>query len=255
MKLLYSEYKSDYGNYIFPYVIWGIPEVGDSAADFFSHGFLPSSRELDRFYMCRHTRVALAHYEPSSENRRIMRKGEGLSYKLFPRDAFEFTEAWQSFCLSYADAKFGQGVMSPERLNSLFHSPICTHVLIYTDEESGQDVGLVVFYLDAPSLAFYYYSFYDIFSKNKNLGMFMMTSSVALMKELGYDFIYLGSCYSRNALYKSQFTGFQFWNGFRWSDIIKELKYLIERDGGEVDKHLLENPDFVENFYPKGFDK
>lgn len=252
MKLQFSEYKSDYSHYIFPYVIWAFPETGESPADIFSHGFLPSTRELDRFYMCRHTRVELKQYEPSSENRRIMRKGEGVSCTLYKRDEFDFTDDWRTFCLAYADAKFGQNVMTVERLDSLFNSPVCSHVLIYTDNETGKNIGLVVFYLEEKSAAFYYYSFYDLDYPNKNLGMFMMTSSVALLKQMGFEFIYLGSCYNRNALYKSQFAGFQFWNGFTWSENIKELKYLIERDRGEVDQHLLETAFFVDEFYPEG---
>ena len=58
MKLLFSEAKADYGNYIFPYAIWAFPEAGETAADLFQCGFLPSSRELDRFYLCRQVRVA-----------------------------------------------------------------------------------------------------------------------------------------------------------------------------------------------------
>ncbi|MBN1478727.1 hypothetical protein EH223_17345 [candidate division KSB1 bacterium] len=252
MRLLYSEYKSDYPHYIFPYVIWAFPETGERPADFFARGFLPSRRELDRFYMCRHTRVELARFAPSSENRRILRKGEGLSCHLYTSEQFEYTDQWRTFCKAYADAKFGQDVMSYARLDSLFTAPVCSHVLVYSDE-AAVDVGLVVFYLDQPDVAFYYYAFYDVNHVNKSLGMTMMTSSVALMKEKGFHYIYLGSCYSRTALYKSQFSGFQFWNGFRWSENIKELKYLIERDRGEVDKHLLETPDFIENFYPVGW--
>ena len=251
MRLFYSEYKSDYSNYIFPYVIWAMPENGENPVDFFAKGFLPSARDLSRFYMCRHTRVELSKFEPSSENRRIMRKGEGISCRLVKRCDFTVTDVWRQFCLTYADAKFGAGVMTVERLDSLIDSPVCSHVLIYTDEKSGQDIGLVVFYLNEPQMAFYYYSFYDL--KYKNLGMYMMTSSIALIKERDCHYIYLGSCYSRNALYKSQFSGFQFWNGFRWSENIRELKYLIERDGEYVDKHLLETPHFKSNFYPEGW--
>ena len=83
--------------------------------------------------------------------------------------------------------------------------------------------------------------------------MFMMTSALQHVQKLGYNFIYLGSCYSRNALYKTQFAGFQFWNGFRWSDNLLELKYLIQRDSQDVDKHLLETPEFIDEYYPKGF--
>ncbi|MBN1560645.1 hypothetical protein JW998_10375 [candidate division KSB1 bacterium] len=251
MKLLFSEYKSDYAHYIFPYVIWALPEAGERPADFFARGFLPS-RELDRFYMCRHTRVDLRQFEPSSENRRILRKGAGLSHCLLPACEFDYTPAWRQFCQAYADAKFGRDVMSEERLDALFTSPVCSHIMLFADE-SGRDVGLVVLFLDAPSLAFYYYAFYDLNHLNKNLGMFLMTSTVAFMQEQGFDHIYLGSCYSRNALYKSQFEGFQFWNGFRWSDDVDELKYLIKRDGAEVDKHLLEAPLFKQTFYPDGF--
>ncbi|MBN1464882.1 hypothetical protein JXA02_03920 [candidate division KSB1 bacterium] len=251
MKLLFSEYKSDYAHYIFPYVIWALPEAGERPADFFAKGFLPS-RELDRFYMCRNTRVDLRQFEPSSENRRILRKGEGFSYRLLAARDFDYTPEWRQFCQAYTDAKFGHDVMSEERLDALFHSPVCSHIMLYADE-TGRDVGLVVFFIDAPRLAFYYYAFYDLNHADKNLGMFMMTSAVAFMQKQGLDHIYLGSCYSRNALYKSQFKGFQFWNGFRWSDGVDELKYLIKRDGGEVDKHLLETILFKQTFYPAGF--
>ena len=79
MKLLFSEHKPDYGNYIFPYAIWAVPERGESPADIFNAGFLPSSRNLDRFYLCRHVRVNLEKFKPSSENRRVLRKGESVA--------------------------------------------------------------------------------------------------------------------------------------------------------------------------------
>ena len=85
MKLLFSEYKSDYDHYIFPYAIWGFPEGEETAADCFNRGFLPSSVNMDRFYLCRNIRVSLADFEPSSENRRIMRKGEGIGARLVSR--------------------------------------------------------------------------------------------------------------------------------------------------------------------------
>jgi hypothetical protein len=49
VKLLFSEAKSDYGHYLYPYVIWAVPEAGEVPADLFNAGFLPSSNRLDRF--------------------------------------------------------------------------------------------------------------------------------------------------------------------------------------------------------------
>ena len=59
MKLLFSEAKADYAHYIFPYAVWAFPEPGETPADLFAHGFLPSSRDLDRFYLCRQVRIDL----------------------------------------------------------------------------------------------------------------------------------------------------------------------------------------------------
>ena len=85
-------------------------------------------------------------------------------------------------------------------------------------------------YLEGKSLAFYYYAFYDLNYYARNLGMFMMTSAVALFAERSCKNLYLGTCYSDNALYKTQFAGAEFFNGFRWSDDLEELKFIIKRD-------------------------
>ena len=252
MRLQFSEYRSDYGNYLFPYVIWGYPEAHESPADCFREGFLPGNRDMSRYYMCRHTRVDLAKFEHSSENRRIMRKGAGLTSRLIPSSEFDYTPHWRGFCRSYADHRFGKGVMSDERLDSLFNSPVCSHLIHYQHETSGEDVGLVVCFLQKPRAAFYYYAFYDLDLFSKSPGLFMMTTTVQRFQEMGFDHVYLGSCYSRNALYKSQFKGFEFWNGFRWSQNIKELKFMIGRDQENVHQHLLETPEYIESYYPEG---
>jgi hypothetical protein len=75
-----------------------------------------------------------------------------------------------------------------------------------------------------------------------------MTSAVALLAEKGFRHLYLGTCYSRNALYKTQFAGAEFFNGFRWSDDLSELKYLIRRDKQELYQHLLEAEDYQQTY-------
>jgi len=247
MKLVFSESKADYGHYIFPYAIWAFPEPGETPADLFEQGFLPSSRELDRFYLCRQVRINLRKYRLSSENRRILRKGNGLSAKLVPRVGFDYTSQRRQFYKTYADIKFGKDTMPYERLDSLFAGKLTSDLLVITDSQSGMEVGTATLYLEPPALAYYYYAFYDLNYYSRNLGMFMMTSAVTLFAGQGFDFLYLGSCYSQNALYKTQFSGAEFFNGFRWSDNLEELKYLIRRE--RHDQHLLENEEFRQTFY------
>src|SRR6266571_1738135 len=133
MKLLFSEAKTDYTHYIFPYAIWAFPEAGETPGDLFNQGFLPSSRELDRFYLCRQVRIDLRRFAPSSENRRILRKGQGITAKLIARAEFDYTPARRESYKTYADIKFGKDLMPYERLDSLFSGKITSHVLVFTD--------------------------------------------------------------------------------------------------------------------------
>jgi arginyl-tRNA--protein-N-Asp/Glu arginylyltransferase len=249
MKLLFSEQNSDYEHYQFPYAIWAVPEAGEAPSDIFNAGFLPSSRNLDRFYLCRQVRVNLAKFKPSSENRRILRKGAGIDVKLVPRDKYNYTPAQRDFFKTYADIKFGKDVMTFERLDALFASPIISHLLVFTDAKTGAEVGAATLYIEGRELAYYYYAFYDLNYYARNLGMFMMTSAAALFAERGFKHFYLGTCYSQTALYKTQFAGAEFFNGFRWSDDLDELKFIIRRDKKELDQHLLETNEYRDEFY------
>jgi arginyl-tRNA--protein-N-Asp/Glu arginylyltransferase len=246
MKLLFSESEADYSRYLYPYVVWAFPEPGEAPADLFNAGFLPSAKSLGQFYLCRNIRVDLAKFKPSSENRRILRKGEGIQMKLVPRAEFDFSAARKQFYLKYAEARYGAGVMPPERLELLFNSPLATHVMVFTDSQTGEELGAILFYLEAPRVAFYRFSFYDLNHFNRNLGMYLMTSATVYFAEQKYAHLYLGTCYSERALYKTQFAGLEYFNGFRWSDNVEELKYQLRR---ENKKHLLETPEYREMFY------
>lgn len=251
MKLLFSEAGPDYEHYIFPYAIWGFPEPGETAADFFEAGFLPSTRELDRFYMARQIRVRLKKFRASSENRRVLRKCEGVTWRLLPREEFQLGPQRRAFCKSYADARFGPEVMSDERLETLFTAPVATHIMVFEEAATQRELGYVVLYLEEPRVAFYYYSFYDLTYFERSLGLYIMTSAVKHFATSDFHYLYLGTCYSDRALYKTQFGGCEFFNGFRWSDNIKELKYLVGRQVHQPGKHLLETPDYLETYYGK----
>src|SRR5450756_2034256 len=252
MKLLFSESEADYGRYLYPYVIWALPEAGEAPADLFNAGFLPAARGLEQFYLCRHLRVGLAKFTPSSENRRILRKGEGITMKLVPRAEFELSPARREFFLKYAEARYGAGVMPRERLELLINSPLATHVMVFNEVQSGTEVGAVLLYLEAPRVAFYRYSFYDLDHVNRSLGLYLMTTATAYFAEQKFEHLYLGTCYSERALYKTQFAGVEFFNGFRWSQDLEELKYLVRR---EPKTHLLETTEFREMFYEGGLGK
>lgn len=242
MKLLFSEATPDYASYTFPYVVWALPDQ-ETPAEMFAAGFLASTPDFQRFYLCRHTRVDLARFTASSENRRILRRGENLRVTLVPRAEFEFTPARREFCRRYTAEKFPPG-MTEARLDRLFSSPITSHLLVATDPaQPGVEVGFATLYLEPGRAGFYSYSFYDLAHPNRSLGLFLMTSAVAELARQGYPYLYLGTCYADNALYKTQFAGFEFFNGVRWSANVEELKsHLARQSAAEPRGHLLEDP-------------
>ena len=255
MKVLFSEAVPDYGHYIFPYAIWGFPEPGETPATFFEAGFLPSTRELTRFYLARQIRIRLQDFQPSSENRRILRKGAGLKWELLPREKFTLTPEREAFCKTYADARFGAEVMTIERLRTLFSAPVATHIAVFSEAETQKEIGYVVLYLESPRVAFYYYSYYNLAWFEKSLGLFLMTSAVQHFAESSFDYLYLGTCYSERALYKTQFSGCEFFNGFSWSKNVDELKYLVSRQGETPGKHLLESEEYLSKFHEPSVEK
>lgn len=254
MKLLFSEAQPEFDAYVFPYAIWGIPEAGETPADLFARGFLPSSLELDRFYLCRNVRVALKKFKPSSENRRLLRKGQGIRCDLVSRAQYPYTEVQRRFFQHYAEVKFGPDVMGPERLDALMGSRVVNHLLVFSDEATDREVGTVMMYLEAPRVAFYYFAFYDLEYQARSLGLHMMTSAVERFAKLGFHHLHLGTAYSRNALYKTQFSGVEFFNGFEWCPDIRQLKHLIGRNEVRPQDHLLESRSFLAEFYGSGLE-
>lgn len=250
MNLLFSEAQSDYARYLYPYVVWAVPEPGEAPADLFNAGFLPSARGLHQFYLCRNVRVDLAKFKPSSENRRVLRKGGGIAMQLVPRAEFDLTPARREFCGKYADARYGKGVMPPARLELVFNSPVATHLLLFTNAQTGAELGVAVLYLEPPRVAFYRYAFYDLNQFNRSLGLYLMTSAAVYFAQEQFAHLYLGTCYSERALYKTQFAGVEFFNGFRWSQNLDELKFQLRRERETTANHLLESDEFQAQFYP-----
>lgn len=243
MRLFFSESEPDYSRYRYPYVVWAVPDAGETPADFFEAGFLPASPGLDCFYLVRQLRLPLRTFKPGSENRRILRKGEGWTARVIERSAFDYNEARRKAWIDYAADRFGEGVMHQKRLDTLMSSPVISHLMVFEDAlQGGREIGVVLMYLEPPRVAYYYYAFYDLGLLNRSAGLFMMNQAAVHFSEAGFDHLYLGTCYSERALYKTQFKGVQFFNSFKWSDNLQELKYLVKRDGKSL--HAFQDPEY-----------
>jgi hypothetical protein len=154
MKLVFSEFKHLHNKYIYPYVVWAFPEKQEKPSQIYNAGFLPSKKDLSRFYMCRNVRINLDKFEMNSENRRVSRKNENITFELVKRKDFKYDIEWQKFCANYAREKWGKNIMPENRLKEIFTNKITSHVIIFKDGE--KPIGLVTLYLEEKKIMHYF---------------------------------------------------------------------------------------------------
>lgn len=242
MKLVFSETSPDYSRYVYPYVVWGFLEAGETPADAFEAGFLPGLPTLERFYLVRQVRVPLAGWKPTSENRRVLRRGADVRHEVLEKAVFPDTAERRERWRRYADERFGAGVMPAARLDGLMGGPVISHLMHFTGAD-GAELGTALMYLEPPRVAYYYFAFYDAGRVGQGLGMLMMTRAVEHFAREGYAHLYLGTCVTPKARYKLQFEPMGFFNGFRWSSDLAEIRHLL--DSGVPATHRLDEPEFL----------
>lgn len=253
MKLFFSEFKANYGKYHFPYQVWLLKEEADTVEKIYDSGFLPMRNLKCVYYLSRSVRVNLSAFELSTENRRILRKTENFEANLVPLLEFEYSPQIQKMCLEYAKLKFGEKVFSSQSVKNIFQGDIYNHIFVFKEISTQRKIGFAVCFILGDIIQ-YAHSFYDTRFINENLGARMMLEVVDWAKRNGKKFIYLGTCYEQNALYKTEFKGVEFFNGFRWSNDLEELKELVREGQGEQgetegQEYLLKRKEFIERFY------
>lgn len=246
MKILYSEYNQDYKNYQFPYCIWAFPDNFDDIREIFSSGFLPSGSKPTRFYLARSVRIACDKFRLTSENKRILNKFKCIDVELIDKEVFDISEELFDMCIRSANSRFGNDIMSKERLYKIISSEHTTHYLIFKNNNVIN--GLVTCFVFNNEFVHYNFSFFDLGSDNKKMGIYLMTRAIHYLKHECFHYIYLGTCYTQKAKYKTQFLGLEFFNGSIWSSNKDELKFLLLRDEIKNQHHLLEDENYLTMF-------
>lgn len=250
MKLFFSEFKADYSKYHFPYQVWLLKEEGDEVEKIYENGFLPIRSLLDVYYLSRNIRVDLDKFEVSSENRRILKKTTDFEFDLIPLSEFVYTPEIQKFCKNYAEQKLGKGLFPTAAIKSIFTNKIFNYVFVFKEIVLQRLIGYAVCFISRNFLQ-YAHAFYDLAYLPENLGARMMLEAILWAKRSHKKYAYLGTCYEPGALYKTEFKGVEFFNGFRWSENLEELKELVkeEQRGAEEKDYLLERKEFLQRFY------
>lgn len=233
MKFFSSEFAHNYGTYSFGYCNYCEYEKGDALGEIYNKGYLPYSGSEDvwnTFYMARSTRIVLPTWEPNSENRRVLRKHEGIFERVVhEKNTFKCDNEFKEFCLSYFERHHGAHTMPRERFEHILKEDALTHIVEYRSD--GSRAGYVFLVADTEMTHVWFYFYAPEFAKS-SFGMWFLLYEAAVAQAQGKEYFYIGTAYGDKSRYKTNFSNLEFWDGKEWlqDQNNREVKGRIHND-------------------------
>ncbi len=201
----------------------------------YNEGFLFTRIGKGILHQTRSVRVDLSKFELSSENRRILRKTEPITYTLSPIPYHLYSWEIGKMGKDFYETKFGEKTFSANKIKELMTDESKSNfneVFIYglNQESEIRNVGYCVA-LETSEILHYCYPFYNLspitYPLNPNTGLGMMTRAILWAKENGKKYVYLGSAQRPTDTYKFQFAGAEWFDGKEWRSDVEELKKVL----------------------------
>ena len=177
----------------------------------------------------RSVRIDLDLFDLTSENRRVLKKTDGLliSNTGIPYQKYDWTIG--KLAKDFYDTKFGEKTFSANKTKELLTDQTRSNFnKLLTFSFAENIVGYAICF-NTENILHYCYPFYDLNSTLPNLGMGMMLRAVLWAKETNKKYIYLGSAQRPGDTYKLQFEGLEWFDGKTWQNDIKILKEIISK--------------------------
>lgn len=220
------------------YLSWNEKNVTDfsekNISDLYSLGYVFTRKGRGVMQQTRSVRIDLSKFEPSSENRRVLRKANlGLIPIELPLNVYDFTIG--KTAKDFYDTKFGPGIMSAQKIKEMLtdaHKSNFNLLLRFCDMNSGDVIGHAICHMNK-DIMHYSYPFYDL-KASKDTGLGMMTLAVEYAQEKGAKYIYLGSMQRPSDTYKLQFEGIEWFDGGSdgsgiWSTDLEKVKEVLKK--------------------------
>lgn len=206
------------------YLKWKEEKIIDDSAEtisrMYDNGFVFTRIDKGTMQQTRSIRIDLSKFELSSENRRILRKGENILYEKhsipFSGYSWEIGKMAKDFYDKKADSSF-----SANKIKELITTSHNFNSLL-----SFSNLGFSICYENS-SILHYCYPFYDLEKSSKDMGLIMMTKTIAEAQTLGLKYVYLGSLQRPNDVYKLQFSGIEWFDGEGWKNDLEEVKKIL----------------------------
>ncbi len=245
------------------YLHWDRKNISDfsesNICSLYDEGYVFTRRGKGVMDQTRSLRIDLSRFEMSSENRRILRKTEGLELKMECLPYSNYHWSIGKLAKDFYDEKFGGGTFSANKVRELLSSGDSSFNVLFSyvilserNEErvtevegshekqgdpstplrSAQDdsgvAGYAICY-ENNELLHYSYPFYALdLTPYASMGMGMMLRAISYAKDTNKKYVYLGSAQRSTDTYKFQFKGLEWFDGKEWVDDFEDLKKILK---------------------------
>jgi arginyl-tRNA--protein-N-Asp/Glu arginylyltransferase len=179
---------------------------------YYNQGYVMTRIGRGTMDQTRSLRIKLAEFKFSSENRRILRKNENLSFESISLPIAVENYNWEIHKIGkdFYTNKFGDKTFSANKIKELLTSNHNFNKLLVYKREN-ETIGYCIV-LETERIFHYCYPFYRLDVNTNNLGMGMMLRAIEYALNTGKEFIYLGSLQRESDKYKLQFEGVEVWD-------------------------------------------
>jgi len=189
----------------------------------YQNGFVFTRLGRGMMQQTRSVRIDLKKFELSSENRRILKKTEGIELEAATIPYGDYDFKLGKLGKDFYDSKFGKDIMSAQKIKEALTDPAKSNFNLLL-KYSG---GYAICYSNA-SLLHYSYPFYDLKAAPKDMGLGMMIRAIEYAKSAGMKYVYLGSLQRPTDTYKLQFEGLEWFDGRKWQTDQAPLKEILK---------------------------
>lgn len=213
------------------YLVWHKKTIEPAASEsiittLYNDGFVFTRVAPGSMDQTRSVRIDLSKFELSSENRRVLKKTEGLELNSISLPYSDYDWQIGKLAKDFYDEKFGHGTFSANKIKDLLTEQTSNFNRFFIYTLDGANVGYCIVYENA-DLLHYSYPFYSRATNINNLGLGMMLRAIIHAQETGKKYIYLGSAQRSTDTYKLQFSGLEWFNGKGWQTDDEVLKSLL----------------------------
>lgn len=217
------------------YLSWDEKIIDDfsdiNTSSMYERGFVFTRLGRGAMTQTRSVRIDLNKFELSSENRRVLRKTENIELNIIPLPHPDYDWRIAKMGFDFYTNKFGKGTFSANKIKEILTSNKSNFNALLEYKLNGNDSDRAVGYaicFENNNCLHYAYPFYNLDTETPNLGIGMMTKAIVWAKEKNKKFVYLGSAQNPSAIYKTQFSGFEWFDRKNWQSDIEELKKLLQ---------------------------